>query len=123
MNSAGWAFLGCVVVSLTASSAHAGDYAWGAISIDASSASASPAYGIGGGASESEATDNAQKFCKEAGGGKGCKVMVTYEKCGAFASNGHEAGWGKAPTKGQAEANAMQACEKKDCALVTSDCN
>jgi hypothetical protein len=81
MNSAGWAFLGCVVVSLAASSANAGDYAWGAISIDASSASASPAYGIGGGASESEATDNAQKFCKEAGGGKGCKVMVTYEKC------------------------------------------
>ena len=123
LNSIGWAFLGSLVIGLAAAPAGAGEYAWGAISIDAAASTTSSAYGVGGGASESEATENAQKFCKEAGGGKGCKVMVTYEQCGAFASNGHSAGWGKAPTKDKAEANAMSACEKKDCVMVTSDCN
>jgi hypothetical protein len=122
-NAAGLAFLGFSAVVLAAAPARAGEYAWGAISIDAAASTSSPAYGVGGGASEAEASENAQKFCKEAGGGKGCKVMATYEQCGAFASNGHSAGWGKAPTKDKAEANAMSACEKKDCVMVTSDCN
>lgn len=54
---------------------------------------------------------------------QGLQGDVTYEQCGAFASNGHDAGWGKAPTKDKAEASAMNACEKKDCVMVTSDCN
>jgi hypothetical protein len=123
LNFVAWTFAGLIAIGLASAPAAAAEYAWGAISIDAADSTTSPAYGIGGGASESEASDNAQKFCKEAGGGKGCKVMVTYEQCGAFASNGHSAGWGKAPTKDKAEANAMSACEKKDCVMVTSDCN
>ncbi|WP_158815647.1 DUF4189 domain-containing protein [Methylocapsa sp. S129] len=100
----------------------AADYAWGAISVDASASTTEPAYGVGGADTEAEAVETAQKFCVKAGG-KGCKSMVTYQQCGAFASNGHDAGWGKSPTKKGAEDGAMSACQKGDCKIVISDCN
>jgi hypothetical protein len=111
-----------VSVLFAGAPASAAEYAWGAISIDASESSISPAYGIGGGGAEAEAVENAQKFCIKAGG-KGCKLMVSYQQCGAFASNGHDAGWGKSPTKKGAEDGAMSACEKDNCKIVVSDCN
>ncbi|HLW93096.1 MAG TPA: DUF4189 domain-containing protein [Roseiarcus sp.] len=96
-----WAPFCIVAAGLIAGTlSRAVEYAWGAISIDASDSTTSPAYGVGGGDSEKEAVDNAMKFCVKVGG-KGCKTMVSYEQCGAFASNGHDAGWGKAPTKGK----------------------
>jgi hypothetical protein len=78
---------------------------------------------IRGGDSEDEANRNAIKFCHETGSKAGCKVVVTYRQCGAFASDGHDAGWSKAPTRKEAEIGAIQACEKDGCKLVTSDCN
>lgn len=97
--------------------------AWGAIAIDVTQATADPSWGLGGGETESEASDNATKFCQETGTKAGCKIVVTYQACGAFASDGHDAGWSKAPTKKEAEINALASCGKKTCKLVTSDCN
>jgi hypothetical protein len=115
--------LGAALGLFCAAPADAKEYAWGAIAIDASVSNADPAYGVGGGDSESEAVENAHDFCIKAGGGKGCKSMVTYRECGAFASNGGEAGWGKAATKQTAENGAMDGCGKKNCKIVISDCN
>ena len=62
-------------------------------------------------------------FCKDAGG-VACKSMVTYEQCGALAVSGKGlAGWAKAATKEEAEANAVKACEDAECKVATSDCN
>jgi hypothetical protein len=97
--------------------------AWGAIAIDTEKAEKSPYYGVGGGDSEKEAVDNAMKFCGEAGG-KVCKAIVSYEQCGALAVSGKgEAGWGKAPTKATAEAQAVAGCQNDACKIVVSDCN
>jgi hypothetical protein len=101
--------------------AHADD--WGAIAIDTEKAEKSPYYGIGGGDSEKEAVDNAMKFCVEAGG-KVCKAIVSYQQCGALAVSGKgDAGWGKAPTKRTAEAQAIAGCQNDACKVAVADCN
>jgi len=96
---------------------------WGAIAIDTTQAAKEPSWGVGGGASEDEASGYALDFCLKTGTKAGCRVVVTYQQCGAFASDGHEAGWSKAPTKTEAESGAINACGGSGCKLVTSDCN
>ncbi|MGL4489727.1 MAG: DUF4189 domain-containing protein [Rhizobiaceae bacterium] len=105
-------------------SAHADDSKWGVIAIDAEQAEDEPFYGVGGGATEQEATDAALSFCKEAGG-VSCKVFVSYEQCGALAVTGDgTVGWGKDTTKELAEAQALKGCEDPaKCKIVVSDCN
>lgn len=106
-----------------AAPARAGDTAWGAIAVDVTQKTTDPSYGVGGGASEAEASGNAMGFCQKSGSKAGCKIVVTYQQCGAFASNGHDAGWAKAPTKPEAEASAVKACGQSGCAVAASDCN
>ena len=115
---------GLALASLSfAAPARAGDNAWGAIAVDVTQKTTDPSYGVGGGRSEAEATENAMNFCQKTGSKAGCKIVVTYEQCGAFASNGHDAGWSKAPTKEAAEAGAVKACGQSNCAVAASDCN
>ena len=95
---------------------------WGAIAVDLTVIEKDPWYGVGGGDSEQEATDNAIKFCKEAGGTT-CKVAVTYNQCGAYAASKSHGGWGKAPDKAGAEAQAISGCSNEHCKVVVSDCN
>ncbi len=95
---------------------------WGAISIDLEKVDRSPYYGIGGGSDEDEAKGNAQKFCKEAGG-KECKVVVSYQQCGAYAASKVGGGWGKAATKKTAETQALAGCDHDTCKVVVTDCN
>jgi hypothetical protein len=113
---------GCLLISLvTPTLVQAAG--WGALALDTEKAERSPYYGVGGGDTEQEAIDNAMKFCQEAGG-KACKSLVTYEQCGALAVSGTgDAGWGKAPTKIQAEAQAIAGCQNDQCKVVSSDCN
>lgn len=121
------AFLAAACLALTSlwlvPTARAGDTAWGAIAIDVTQKTSEPSYGVGGGATEAEASENATGFCQKTGSKAGCKIVVTYQQCGAFASNGHDAGWAKAPSKKEAEAAAVKACGQSDCAVAASDCN
>jgi uncharacterized protein DUF4189 len=118
-----WMIAGLGAAGLFAAApAAAAETAWGAISVDLSATTVDAAYGIGGGDTEAEAVENGQKFCAKSGGAS-CKSVVSYQRCGAFATNGHDGGWGKAPTKKEAEASAMRACEKGDCQLLVADCN
>ena len=97
---------------------------WGAIAVDAAVAEREPYYGVGGGDAEQEASDAAMGFCKEAGGAA-CKIVVTYQQCGALAVSGKgQGGWGQSDSKDGAEKQAMSAC-KSDvvCRIVASDCN
>lgn len=113
-----------LAVSLAATSTPslASEYKWGAYFVDTQDGTKEPAYGIGGGDSEQEAIDNAKKFCEEAGGAA-CTQAMTYEQCGALATDGKKITWGKAPTKEEAEAGAKNACGSDTCEVVTSDCN
>ena len=95
---------------------------WGAIAVDLSEMSQDPFYGIGGGDSEKEATDTAVKFCKEAGG-KGCKLAVSYNQCGAYAASKTTGGWGRSSTKEGAEKQSIEGCKDAQCKVVVSDCN
>jgi hypothetical protein len=96
---------------------------WGALALDTEKAERAPYYGVGGGATEEEASAEALKNCKDAGGAA-CKVLVPYEQCGALAVSGTgDAGWGKAPTKTTAEAQAIAGCQNDKCKIVASDCN
>lgn len=95
---------------------------WGAIAVDLTKAEKEPYYGLGGGGSEDEAVKNAMKFCKDAGG-ETCKLAVTYNQCGAYAASHAHGGWGKAPTKADAEAQSISGCGDDHCKVVVSDCN
>ncbi|MDE2385550.1 MAG: DUF4189 domain-containing protein [Alphaproteobacteria bacterium] len=111
---------------LPAPAAHADDTQdskWGAIAIDTKKAEKAPYYGVGGDDTEDAASETAMKNCKEAGGEQ-CKTIVTYEACGALAVDGKgTAGWGKAPTKKDAEMQALSGCKEDACQIVVSDCN
>jgi len=99
--------------------------AWGSISVDFPGegvSMASPAYGVGGGATKEEAIANAQKFCAESGG-KVCKTAISYETCGAYAASSKHGGVGMAATKKLAQANAIAACNEDACKIVIADCN
>ena len=80
-----------------------------------------PSYGVGGGDSEAKASDNAVRFCRRAGG-KGCKVVVTYNQCAAYAASRTTSASGKGATQKAAEAQALEACKDR-CKIVVSDCN
>jgi hypothetical protein len=115
--------LALILLAATALPAAAESTKWGALALDVAKAEKEPAYGVGGGDNEKEASDFALKFCQEAGGAK-CAVATTYEQCGAIAVSGHgDAGWGKAPNKKAAEAQAIEGCKDGACKVVTSDCN
>jgi hypothetical protein len=103
-----------------AAAAHADS--WGAIAVDLTKIEKSPYYGVGGGDSEAEATKNAMKFCAESGG-ESCKLATTYNQCGAYAASKVHGGWGKAPTKKEAEIQAKSGCGDEHCEVVVSDCN
>jgi hypothetical protein len=105
-----------------AGGALASDSKWGAFAVDTSDKTKEPYYGVGGGNTEKEASDYAMKFCNEEGG-KDCALAMTYEQCGALASDGKSIGWGKAPTKKKAEEQSIQGCDGDGCKIVASDCN
>ena len=91
-------------------------------SVDLSKPDRDPGYGIGGGETEDEAKEEAIKACKEYGN-KGCKVVVSYEDCGAYAASKKGGGFGINTTKKTAEAKAMSGCDDDGCKVVVSDCN
>ncbi len=95
---------------------------WGAISAEEVIGDKDPFWGVGGGNSKAEASKNSQKFCREAGGKK-CEVLVTYQKCGAYAASKQYSGTGTGTTKKVAEQNALKVCNNRNCSVVTSDCN
>ncbi len=117
------ATLALFMVSALAVPAMADSYKWGALSLDTEKAEKEPYYGVGGADTEKEAGDIAVSECTKAGG-KQCTLAVTYQQCGALAVSGKgEAGWGKAPTKKDAETQALSGCKGDACSIVVSDCN
>jgi hypothetical protein len=111
-----------VLLNLSATGlAHAAG-AFCAPAVDLGKFERAPFYGIGGGATEDEASANAMKFCVDAGGTH-CKLQTTYEQCGSYAASQTSGGWGKAASKDRAEVQALQGCGEAACKIVVTDCN
>jgi hypothetical protein len=75
-------------------------------------------YGIGEGDTAAEAKREALKQCKA----KGCEVVVTYDKCGAYASSKQHSGTGTGATEAEAKHNALVDCGSDACKVGVSDC-
>ncbi|MBF0339347.1 MAG: DUF4189 domain-containing protein [Magnetococcales bacterium] len=114
-------FSALFVAFMIVSPASAGEK-WGAIAGDDTVGERDPAYGVGGGDSEKDAKKNALKYCKEAKGAN-CKVVVTYNECGAYAVTKKYSGVGSAKSKAAAEKIAVEKCGSPKCKVVVSDCN
>lgn len=78
-------------------------------------------YGIGSGSTREAAASAAMKECKKAGN-SGCKVVVRYDVCGAYAANKTVFGIGWGSTESAAESKALSECGS-GCKIVVSDCD
>lgn len=95
----------------------------GAIAVDdeEGSASSEVGYGIGSGATRDEAGTIAMRECKKAGN-TGCKVVVRYDVCGAYAASKTVFGIGWGSTEAAAQSKALSECGS-GCKIVVSDCD
>ena len=95
---------------------------WGAIAVDGVKGDTDPAYGVGGGDTRAEAEDNAQSFCRDAGG-KRCRVELAYTQCGAWAVSGTSSGSGTGASERGAGQQAVAAGGGRGCSVLVADCN
>ena len=97
-------------------------FAIGAIAVDDEEGQTDPGYGyVTGAASKQAASAGAMKECR-ASGNKGCKVVVWFESCGAYAHSRDHYGIGYGQTKKVAEAKALEECGGKSCKILVADC-
>ena len=94
---------------------------WDSISIDGSAGEDHPYYGKGVGITRNEAEQGAQKSCHKVGG-KQCKIVLSFQQCGAYAASARSTGKGTGTTKQIAEAQAISDCHSIDCKIIVSDC-
>ena len=99
-----------------------GVHAAGAIAVDDEEGETDPGYGVVVGAdSREEAAKDAMKECRKQGN-KGCKVVVRFDKCGAYAGSKKYYGVGYGRTKDVANTMAMNECGNKSCKVLVSEC-
>jgi uncharacterized protein DUF4189 len=98
-------------------------FATGAIAVDDQPGQkpSDAGYGIGFGDSKESAQKAALAKCNTAGN-TSCKVVVWFEKCGAYASSNEKYGIGWAATEDDAKSKALDQCGNGQCRLVASDC-
>ena len=92
-----------------------------AIDDDRSTASGDAGWGTGEGDTVAAAKKMALENCAKEGN-KHCKVMLTYKKCGAYASSANYYGTGTGATKAAAKEDAMKNCGHNGCKVAVSDC-
>lgn len=102
--------------------ASSGAYAAGAIAVDDEEGDDEPGYGIIVGAdSREDAARDALKECKKSGN-KACKVVVRFDKCGAYAASNKYFGIGYGSSLDKAKSMAVDACGNSKCKVLVSDC-
>lgn len=99
-----------------------GAHAAGAIAVDDEEGETDPGYGVVVGyGSRDEAAREAMKECRKQGN-KNCKVVVKFDKCGAYAGSKkfYGIGWGR--SQDVANTMAMNECGNKACKVLVSEC-
>lgn len=77
--------------------------------------------GYGRGDTKEAAEADALKSCKSAGN-KSCEVVITYDKCGAYANSKKYSGVGTGDTEDAAKQAAVDKCGSDACRVAASDC-
>lgn len=99
-----------------------GVHAAGAIAVDDEEGETDPGYGVVTGAStREEAARDAMKECRKSGN-KNCKVVVRFDKCGAYAGSKKYYGVGYGRSQDVANTMAMNECGNKACKVLVSEC-
>ncbi len=113
-------FVAVTLASLASTAA----FATGAIAVDdvAGSKPSEAGYGIGFGDDRASAEASAVSKCKEAGNDT-CKVKVSFEKCGAYASSNDHFGIGWGKSADVAKEKALTQCGAGICRVVASECD
>jgi hypothetical protein len=78
-------------------------------------------YGIGFGDSKESAQKAALAKCNSEGN-TSCKVVVWFDKCGAYASSNEKYGIGWGDSEDDAKGKALEQCGNAHCRVVASDC-
>jgi len=120
MNRNGYVlFIGaCLVLALSG-----GAWAEGAIAVDDQPGQkpSDAGYGIAFGDSKASAEQAALAKCNSMGN-ESCKVVVWFDKCGAYASSNEKYGIGWGDSEDAAKDKAMEQCGNGHCRVVASDC-
>jgi len=111
------------VVAFGASQAFARDAVYDSIAVsDARGVAGGDAgYGVGQGDSQAESNEGAMHECTSHHN-TNCKLVLTYEICGAYASSANHAGTGTGRSAVEASKNALDACAHDSCKVVVADC-
>ncbi|MGY8904251.1 MAG: DUF4189 domain-containing protein [Burkholderiales bacterium] len=99
-----------------------GAFAAGAIAVDDDEGDTSAGYGIVTGADSREAAaKEALAECRKSGN-KGCKVVVRFDKCGAYASSAKVFGIGYGSSLAAARKMALDECGSGSCKIAVAEC-
>lgn len=99
-----------------------GAFAAGAIAVDDEEGESDPGYGVvTGAATRDEAGRGALAECRKSGN-KNCKVVVRFDKCGAYAASKKNAGIGFGSTEALAKIKALEECGTNACKIVVAEC-
>jgi len=99
-----------------------GAFAAGAIAVDDEEGEAEPGYGVvTGAASRDEAGKQALAECKKQGN-KSCKVVVRFDKCGAYAASKKNYGIGFGGSEAAAKTKALEECGGGACKIIVAEC-
>ena len=111
------------VVACGASQAFARDAVYDSIAVsDARGVAGGDAgYGVGQGDSQAESNEGAMHECTSHHN-TNCKLVLTYQVCGAYASSANHAGTGLGDSAVEASKNALDACAHDSCKVVIADC-
>jgi hypothetical protein len=99
-------------------------FAWGAIAVDddygEDPADAGYAF-VTDDPSRNAAAADAMATCQSSGNDN-CRLVLTFQNCGAYAASKTQYGAGAGTTVQQAERRALADCNGSDCQIVVSDC-
>jgi hypothetical protein len=97
-------------------------FAAGAIAVDDEEGETDPGYGVITGAkSREEASRQALAECRKHGN-KECKVVVRFDKCGAYAGSKKYFGVGWGNTLQAAQKKALEECGQGSCKVLVAEC-
>jgi hypothetical protein len=101
-----------------------GAWAEGAIAVDDQPGQkpSDAGYGIAFGDSKDSAQEAALAKCNSMGN-QSCKVVLWFDKCGAYASSNEKYGIGWGDSEDDAKSKALEQCGNDHCRVVASDCS
>jgi hypothetical protein len=100
-------------------------FAWGAIAVDDEAGQSAREIGYGyvtGANNEAAAERGAMAECRKRNN-KNCKVVLTFESCGAYAADRSKWGTAEGISENASRRNAIAQCGTAACKVAVSVCN